>query len=178
MSRTLFLEMEALIPNLRAYARMLTHNRANADDLVQACLERAIDKIASFEPGTNLKGWLFTILRNLYINDCRRAARWEMDSDPADMEDLFPAAASQMNSLALQEFLQAFERLKEEERSLLLMVAVEGLSYEETARMLDVPVGTVRSRLSRARGHLRELLGGGEAERLIAAYSEPQSASA
>lgn len=178
MSRTLFLEMETLIPNLRAYARMLTHNRANADDLVQACLERAIDKVARFEPGTNLKGWLFTILRNLYINDCRRAARWEMASDATDMESLFPAAASQINSLALQEFMQAFERLNEAERSLLLMVAVEGLSYEDTARILEVPIGTVRSRLSRARAHLRELLGVGEAERLIAVYSEPQAASA
>ena len=111
--------MEALIPNLRAYARMLTHDRANADDLVQACLERAIDKVETFEPGTNLKGWLFTILRNLYINDRRRAARWESDSDPADMEDLFPAAASQTNSLAMQEFVDAFQRLKEEELSLI-----------------------------------------------------------
>lgn len=170
--------MEALIPNLRAYARMLTHDRANADDLVQACLERAIDKVETFEPGTNLKGWLFTILRNLYINDRRRAARWESDSDPADMEDLFPAAASQTNSLAMQEFVDAFQRLKEEERSLLLMVAVEGCSYEFTAETLGVPVGTVRSRLSRARGHLRQLLGEGEADRLIAAYSEPQAASA
>lgn len=170
--------MEALIPNLRAYARMLTHDRANADDLVQACLERAIDKVDTFEPGTNLKGWLFTILRNLYINDRRRAARWEADSDPADMEDLFPASPSQTNSLAMQEFVEAFQRLKEEERSLLLMVAVEGCSYELTAKTLGVPVGTVRSRLSRARGHLRQLLGEGEADRLIAAYSEPQAASA
>lgn len=170
--------MEALIPNLRAYARMLTHDRANADDLVQACLERAIDKVATFEPGTNLKGWLFTILRNLYINDRRRAARWESDSDPVDMEDLFPAAASQTNSLAMHEFYEAFQRLKEEERSLLMMVAVEGCSYEHTAKALGVPVGTVRSRLSRARGHLRQLLGDGEADRLIAAYSEPQAASA
>ena len=178
MTHNIYHEMEALIPNLRAYARMLTHDRANADDLVQACLERAIDKVETFEPGTNLKGWLFTILRNLYINDRRRAARWESDSDPADMEDLFPAAASQTNSLAMQEFVDAFQRLKEEERSLLLMVAVEGCSYEFTAETLGVPVGTVRSRLSRARGHLRQLLGEGEADRLIAAYSEPQAASA
>ena len=178
MSRTLFLEMEALIPNLRAYARMLTRDRANADDLVQGCLERAIDKCESFEPGTNLKGWLFTILRNLHINNCRRSARWETDSDPADMEDLFPAAASQINSLAMQEFFQAFGRLREEERSLLIMVAVEGCSYEDTAQVLSVPVGTVRSRLSRARAHLRKELGSGEADRLIAAYSEPQAASA
>jgi RNA polymerase sigma-70 factor (ECF subfamily) len=178
MARKLFSEMEALIPNLRAYARMLTHDRANADDLVQACLERAIDKVDTFEPGTNLKGWLFTILRNVYINDRRRAARWEADSDPVDMEDLFPAAPSQANSLAMQEFMEAFQRLKEDERSLLMMVAVEGCSYEDTAGILGVPVGTVRSRLSRARGHLRELLGEGEADRLIAAYSEPQAASA
>lgn len=177
MTGSLFQEIELLIPNLRAYARMLTRDRANADDLVQACLERAIAKHRTFEQGTNLKGWLFTILRNLYINERRRAARWESDSDPADMEDLFPAAASQMNSLALQEFMQAFQRLREEERSLLMMVAVEGLSYEDTADVLGVPVGTVRSRLSRARGHLRELLGDGEAAQLIAAYSERQAAS-
>ena len=170
-------EMEALIPNLRAYARMLTRDRANADDLVQACLERAIAKQESFEQGTNLKGWLFTILRNLHINECRRASRWDTDADPAEMEDLFPAAASQMNSLALREFVDAFQRLNEDERSLLLMVAVEGFSYEDAAGVLDVPIGTVRSRLSRARGHLRELLGDGEAARLIAAYSEPPAAS-
>jgi RNA polymerase sigma-70 factor (ECF subfamily) len=157
---------------------MLTRDRANADDLVQGCLERAIAKQDSFEPGTNLKGWLFTILRNLHINERRRAARWETDSDPVDMEDLFPAAASQINTLALREFVEAFENLKEEERSLLLMVAVEGFSYEDAAAVLEVPIGTVRSRLSRARGHLRELLGDGEAARLIAAYSQPQAASA
>lgn len=170
-------EMEALIPNLRAYARMLTRDRANADDLVQACLERAIAKQESFEHGTNLKGWLFTILRNLHINECRRTARWESEADPADLEDLFPAAASQMNSLALREFIDAFQRLREDERTLLMMVAVEGCSYEDAAGILDVPVGTVRSRLSRARGHLRELLGEGEAARLIAAYSQPQAAA-
>lgn len=178
MLGSFYQEMEGLIPNLRAYARMLTHDRANADDLVQSCLERAIAKQDSFQAGTNLKGWLFTILRNLHINERRRAARWQADSDPADLEDLFPAAASQMNTLALREFIEAFQHLKEEERSLLLMVAVEGVSYEDAAAVLDVPIGTVRSRLSRARGHLRELLGDGEAARLIAAYSQPQSASA
>src|SRR3546814_9604902 len=130
-----------------------------ADDLVQSCLVRAIGALTTWEPGTNMRAGLFTILRNVLINEYRRAQR-----SPVKIKDMLEGGAAmtvagnQEDSVKLTELQQALDSLPIEYKEVILLVAVEGLRYEEAAAILDVPVGTVRSRLSRARSGLREVL--------------------
>ena len=153
--------IEAEIPRLRRYARYLRREPDNADDLVQECLARAIAKIHTWQPGTNLRAWLFVILRNCHIDEIRREQRMELlDDTPAD-EPSLTTPANQETSVALSEVRNAFLGLSEEHREVLLLVAIEGLQYEEAAAILEVPLGTVRSRLSRARQALRQALESG-----------------
>ena len=145
--------IEAEIPRLRRYARFLVRDIDAADDLVQDCLVKALAKIASWQPGTNLRAWLFTILRNGYFNDLRRKNR----SPIVDTDDVpfGMTPSNQDHHMALLEVQQVFLNLSEEHRDVLTLVAIEGLSYEEAATIIDVPIGTVRSRASRARQALR-----------------------
>lgn len=155
--------VEAEIPRLRRYARYLAHDADRADDLVQECLARAIAKIESWTPGTNMRAWLFVILRNCYINELRRGQRMGALGETSVDYELIPTAANQDAHISLLEVRDAYLALSEEHREVLLLVAIEGLQYEEAASVAGVAIGTIRSRLSRARQALRDALGGGPA---------------
>jgi RNA polymerase sigma-70 factor, ECF subfamily len=147
--------IEDEIPHLRRFARYVVRDVDRADDLVQECLMRAIAKLHTWTPGTNLRAWLFVILKNCHINDVRRQRPTsEMPTD----HPLLNVPANQDSHINLLEVRDAYLRLSEEHREVLLLVAIEGLQYEEAATVLNVPLGTVRSRLSRARQALRDAL--------------------
>jgi RNA polymerase sigma-70 factor (ECF subfamily) len=158
MAHSVHREIEILLPKLTAFARYLTKDAADADDLVQASVERALRKVNQFTPGTNLKAWLFTIMRNVHINEIRSRARRGTTTDAMDCEELFPVAASQDSRLEVRDFLRAYEGLADTHQKIIDLVGIDGHSYQEAAVMLNVPVGTVRSRLSRARAHLSSIL--------------------
>ena len=149
------------IPALRRYALFLCQDRDRADDLVQECLTRAIANLARFQHGTNLRAWLLAILRNYYFNnDIRRAGRerqWASDEEERAHHPV--SVPSQTDAIALLELEQAMMNLPEEQREVLLLVGAEGMSYEEAAQLLALPIGTIRSRLSRARQRLLVLMG-------------------
>ncbi|MEZ5930983.1 MAG: sigma-70 family RNA polymerase sigma factor [Alphaproteobacteria bacterium] len=150
--------IEAEIPRLRRYARFLVGDADRADDLVQECLTRAIAKIDSWQPGTNMRAWLFVIMRNSYFNELRRKSRSPIIADSEATPAVSPG--NQEAHIALQEVRRAFLQLSEEHREVLLLVAIEGLAYEEAAAIIGVPIGTVRSRASRARSALRQAVDG------------------
>jgi RNA polymerase sigma-70 factor (ECF subfamily) len=144
-----------LIPRLRRYARALTGERAAADDLVQDTLERAWSKLHLYRRGTDLRAWLFTVMHNVHVNKLR-ATR---PTDPLEegMPELAQRAA-QADALVLRDLDRAIARLPADQRAVLLLVTLEDMSYEEVARTLGIPIGTVMSRLSRAREKLRLLM--------------------
>jgi RNA polymerase sigma-70 factor (ECF subfamily) len=154
--------LEAYIPGLRRFAQaLLRGDRERADDLVQDTLERALSswRLRRFEG--ELRGWLYTILYNRFLSDReRRKRRSAYDAPTEIIEDELPGVeGGQHPALEYRDFLRAFARLPAEQRSVLLLVAVEDLSYEEAARVQGVPIGTVMSRLSRGRERLRRLTG-------------------
>ena len=152
--------LEDQIPRLRRYARALTRDSTRADDLVQSCLVRALAKQHLWEPGTDLRAWLFTILHNQHVND-RRSALRESVCISGEASVPIPAAPNAIASLELRDLERAMTILPKEQRQVILLVGLEGMRYEEVARILDVPVGTVRSRLSRGRRMLRRIMEGG-----------------
>lgn len=153
-------ELESCVPSLRRYARALLHDPDGADDLVQDCLERALSRRHLWRGGLGLRPWLFRILHNIYANEIR-TRRTRPTHQPIDSaRDLPAGVADQDARLKLHEMELALNRLGEEQRQVILMVALTGLSYRGCADALDVPVGTVMSRLSRGRERLRELLEG------------------
>jgi RNA polymerase sigma-70 factor, ECF subfamily len=154
-------QIEAEIPRLRRYARYLRRELDHADDLVQECLVRAIAKVHTWQPGTNLRAWLFVILKNCPINEIRHELRIEPLDETTAAEPLLATSGDLETSLALSEVRTAFLSLSQEHREVLLLVAIEGLQYQEAAAILEVPLGTVRSRLSRARDALRQRLKSG-----------------
>ena len=142
----------------------LTGRAGGTDDLVQACLERALASVASKRPEGDLRAWLFTILYRQFVDNHRRARRYtRMLEFFTGRDDTQPSTE---RTVIAQSTLQAFDQLSTEQRALLLWVSVEGLSYQQVADMLDVPIGTVMSRLSRARQALR-LLSEGEITRPV-----------
>ena len=145
----------ALIPRLRRYARALVGDRAAADDLVQDTLERAWAKLHLFRRGTDLRAWLFTVMHNVHVNQVRAARPTDTLED--EMPELAQRAA-QGDALLVRDLERALAALPVAQREVLLLVALEDLSYEETARVLGIPIGTVMSRLARAREKLRVLL--------------------
>ena len=152
----MMLLIEPLIPALRRYARSLLRDRAAADDLLQDCLERAITRWHQRRSEGDARTWLFTILHNLAINQFRQTAtRGRHVSIDETNEDDFQEAAVQEQKLMYQDVLNKLARLPEDQRAVLLLVAVEDLSYADAAKVLDIPVGTVMSRLSRARERLQ-----------------------
>ena len=151
-------QVEACVPALRRYARALTRNVDLADDLVQDCLERAIAKRGLFRPTGPVRAWLFTIQLNLYRNALRTSHRRGEQVDIASVPE-FPTPAPQPGHLALAEMARAIETLPLEQKEALLLVALEGLPYREAANILQVPIGTLMSRLGRARAALRVLTG-------------------
>lgn len=149
--------LEPQIPALRRYARALVGDPDVADDLVQDCLERALSRWLLRRPSDDPRPWLFTILRNLHLDGLRRRRRqgWTVDVD----EDALPSIApDQESGFGVSDALAALDLLPEEQKSLLLLIGVEDLSYAEAARVLGVPIGTVMSRLARGRQRLRAIL--------------------
>lgn len=153
-------DIETSIPALRRYARALTGNADRADDLVQDCLERAITKQSLWRPVGPLRPWLFKIMINLHRNEWRRR-RGSPEPEALDTLPFEPASpASQGARLALAETAAALDRLPADQREALLLVVLEGMSYAEAAGALDIPVGTLMSRIGRAREALRAMADG------------------
>jgi RNA polymerase sigma-70 factor, ECF subfamily len=157
--------MLAALPGLRAFALSLTNAREIADDLVQDTLVRALAKIDQFEPGTNMGAWLFTILRHIFYSQCRRTKREIEDPDGSYAARLW-APPEQHGKCDVQDMLRALGKLPADQREALLLIVAEGLSYEEAAQVCGVAVGTIKSRVSRGRVHLAELLAIRDAEDL------------
>lgn len=151
-------ELPAHLASLRAFALSLTREDASADDLVQDTLVKAWTNIDKFEPGTNLKAWLFTILRNAFYSERRKHRREVQDSGGVHAAALVEKPAHDAR-LAFGEFTRAFSELSPEHREVLVLVGAEGFSYEEAAKMMGVARGTVKSRANRARARLAELMG-------------------
>lgn len=159
-------EIEAAVPALRRYARALTRDIDRADDLVQDCLERAIRKRALWRPTAPLQAWLFRMLLNLYRNDLRSRRR-RGDHVPYDEMPIEPSTPpAQPGRLALAEVDRAMVQLADDQREALLLVVVEGQSYADAANILEIPIGTLMSRLGRARAALRVLTGTADEPRL------------
>jgi len=152
-------DIETEIPRLRRYARALTRDLVAADDLVQDCLTRALGKLHLWQQGTDLRAWLFTILHNQYISRVRRTAREGAAVALSEREPLLARPPQQGRRLELRDLERAIAKLPRTQRSVILLVGLEGMSYSEVASVLDVPVGTIRSRLSRGREALRRLTG-------------------
>ena len=150
--------VEREIPRLRRYARALTRSADRADDLVQEVLIRAIAKAHLWQTGTDIRAWLFTIMHNQYVNMVRRVMREEATIDIEQMSRSFVATTDPTASCQLRELERALACLPDEQREVILLVGLEGMSYEAAAQVLSVPVGTVRSRLSRGREALRRML--------------------
>lgn len=148
----------AELPRLRRYARALVGDRAAADDLVQDTLERAWTRIAQWRPDDELRPWLFSIMHNLRIDQLRRHGPSMASLDDEAIEQ--PTRATQTDQMELADLAAALARLPEEQRAVLLLVALEAMSYADTARTLNIPMGTVMSRLARGRERLRLILEG------------------
>jgi RNA polymerase sigma-70 factor (ECF subfamily) len=164
MRRPSFDAVEAHIPSLRRYALvLLRYDEQRADDLVQDCLERALSRWHLWRRPGNLRGWLFTIMHNIYVNDVARAVA---RPDVVEIQDYFPALAvppEQADRMRLREVTRAIQALPDNQRQTLLLVSMEGFSYDETAEITGVPIGTVMSRLSRAREKVRTGVSGEDA---------------
>lgn len=155
-------EIEALIPNLRRFARSLCRDADLADDLVQDTLERALSRLFQWRRGTNLRAWLFTIMRNLYLNGRTRRYAPATTLLAEQWESRLVQLPVQVDRAAAMDVARALDRLPVEQREVLLLVGVEGLKYEEAASVLRIPRGTVMSRLSRGREALRQQLAMGD----------------
>lgn len=151
----------AAMPNLRAFAISLCRDATRADDLVQETMLKAWSHANTFEEGTNLKAWLFTILRNTYFSELRKAGYKVREADESDAAEL-AVPGEQNGHMDLVDVAAAMEQLSPEQREAVILVAAEGFSYEEAARVCGCEVGTVKSRVNRARMRLVKLLGLGE----------------
>jgi RNA polymerase sigma-70 factor (ECF subfamily) len=145
------------LPSLRAFAMSLTRNSATADDIVQDTIVKAWSNIDKFEPGTNMRAWLFTILRNTYYSLHRKRAR-----EVADVDGEYAAQMSEKpehdGRLSMNDFREAFAQLPDDQREVLILVGASGFSYEEAAEMCGCAVGTIKSRANRGRKRLAELM--------------------
>ena len=150
-------DLIACLPDLRAYARSLTRNRHDADDLVQDTVVRIMNSADRFQPGTNFKAWAFTILRNRFLNEFVAKRKQTKELDEAGLEQI-PTSARQEEGLEVADFQRVFHMLPEDHRSILSLVAGSGMAYEDVAKVLDCAVGTVKSRVHRARLALYHLL--------------------
>lgn len=153
--------IEEHIPRLRRYSRALEGDRARADDLVQDTLERAWGKFHLWRRGSDLRAWLFSIMHNVYVNGVRKSCAaptlLPLEDDALDV----PVRADQEDGLQVRDVHAALAFLSQEQREVLLLVGLEEMSYEEVAKILGVPLGTVMSRLSRGRERLRQIMAGG-----------------
>lgn len=145
------------LPALRAFARSLTRDSAAADDLVQDTVVKAWSNMDKYKPGTNLKAWLFTILRNTFYSNIRKK-KWEVEDADDVMAGQLSVKPDHDGRLALAEFKDAFVTLPDDQREALILVGASGFSYEEAALMCDCAIGTIKSRVNRGRKRLGELL--------------------
>ena len=161
MSNQFKKDLVDLVPRLRRFALSLAGNQADADDLVQSACVKALKNEAQFRPGTRMDSWMYRIIQTLWIDDRRRAkTRGTMvDAEDAGLSDGGRAARLPEDRMMLDQAKTAMSGLEENQRTVLSLVAIEGLSYKETADVLDLPIGTVMSRLSRARAALLPQLG-------------------
>ena len=150
-------QMLALEPNLRAFAMSLCGSADRADDLVQETLLRALANIHSFQPGTNMSAWLFTILRNHFRSEYRKRRR-EVEDGDGSYADTLKSQPEQGSRLELNEFRAALDKLPPDQREALILVGASGFSYEEAAAICECAVGTIKSRVNRARTRLADLL--------------------
>jgi RNA polymerase sigma-70 factor (ECF subfamily) len=160
---TLHDELLQHLPRLRRYARALISNREQADDLVQDTVERALSRLALFHAGTDLRAWLFTVMHNVFANQVRkasfRATHVSIDDDTLPLREL-AAHGNPLAALEVRDLDYALQRLPLDQRQVVLLVGLEEMSYAQVALALDVPIGTVMSRLSRGRERLRTLMSG------------------
>lgn len=154
-------DLVALVPKLRRFALSLAGNAQDADDLVQAACEKALRNAAQFVPGTRMDSWMYRIVQTLWLDDRRKTMRRGPRIDPEDahLSDEGKAASLPEDRMMLARARAAMHNLPEGQREVLALVAIEGLSYRETAETLNLPIGTVMSRLSRAREALLPKLG-------------------
>jgi RNA polymerase sigma-70 factor (ECF subfamily) len=154
------------VPELRRYARQLTRDNHQADDLLQETITRALGKLYLYDPSGSFKGWLCTIMKNLFLDDRRRRQKWPTSSFVEQEHGAHRfAKPEQVDRLVLKELKVAITKLPEAQRKVLMGVVAEGWSYEEAAERLGIAIGTVRSRLFRARSALMEMLDPGESTR-------------
>ena len=161
-SKTFESELTQLLPRLRRFAFALSRNGADADDLAQATVERALRSRDQWQPGTRLDSWLYRIMRNLWIDTVRARGRRERHEAPEDAaKDVGEDPREAMHaSMELQRAMSAMERLPDEQREVVALILIEGFGYREVSEMLDLPIGSVSSRLVRGRIALLEMLGG------------------
>ena len=152
-------ELEQCIPALRRYASSLMFQQNEADDLVQDCLERALNKEHLWQPNTSLRAWLFTMQHNLYVNQLKRLARQPSMTAEADQPLVHPVEPEKTDVL-ICDINTCLQQLPDNQKQVLLLVAVEGFSYKEVGEIMEIPLGTVMSRLSRARKALQALMNG------------------
>ena len=166
--------MTQLIPQLRSYARSLLRRKDAADDLVQDCLQRALEKVHLWQRGSNMRAWLFTIMHNIHANNARRYYQGpafvssEQDGDIVYQESATSTGSDEL-AMEMRDLESALNSLTPEQREIIHLVGVEELSYNEVASILNIPVGTVMSRLHRAREQLRVLMYGGKPTHLRSA---------
>jgi RNA polymerase sigma factor (sigma-70 family) len=161
-SETFESELTQLLPRLRRFAFALSRNGADADDLAQATIERALRSRDQWQPGSRLDSWLYRIMRNLWIDTVRSRGRREKHEAPEDAaQDVGEDPREAMDaSMELQRAMSAMERLPDEQREVVALILIEGFGYREVSEMLELPIGTVSSRLVRGRTALLEMLGG------------------
>ncbi|TQK07206.1 RNA polymerase sigma factor [Herbaspirillum sp. SJZ107] len=157
MSNSLENDIAALLPRLRRFARSITFHREDADDVVQIAVERALTRSAQWEPGTRLDSWMFRIVKNAWIDEVRARARRDQLFAPEEEGEHVgdDRAEAQQQRMAIE---QALRRLSEEHRMVIGLVLVDGMPYKEAAEVLEIPMGTLTSRLARAREALQALL--------------------
>ena len=152
------IELEQCIPALRRYAFTLFHKQDEADDLVQDCLERALKKQHLWKKDSSLRAWLFTMQHNLFINKLKSISR--KPELVSDIDDLSHKMEPHQTEVLMRDIHYCIQQLAEDQREVLLLVTVEGFSYKEVGKIMDIPLGTVMSRLSRARHTLQKLMNG------------------
>lgn len=157
-----YAEIEDYVPQLRRYALALSHNPVAADDLVQESVARALTKSDLFNAGTNLRAWLFTIMHNVHISNARRQKHIGMPVDPDIAAATLATQPAQESPLVIKALNRAMQVIPDSQRVAVIMAGVEGMSYEEISEHLNVPVGTIKSRVSRGREALRKALHGRE----------------
>ncbi|WP_321393588.1 RNA polymerase sigma factor [Emcibacter sp.] len=150
----------ALLPRLRRFSFALTASAADADDLLQATVEKALSRYEQFEPGTDLDKWLFRMCKNLWIDEWRSRRVRGPSVDPMDFRSEIQVDGEKLlqDKVSMLEVREAMDKLRDDQKVVLALVAIEGYSYKEVSNFLDVPIGTVMSRLARARSALQDIL--------------------